>query len=107
MVVYLRLNGITPPASRIVRGDAGQGVVEAAGVEPASGKDQRETSTCVASSEALSPTVPRRSRRTVGQPSRFRLKASGEHSGYPAVRRPPGPPREKGSGGRAALSSQR
>ena len=70
--------------------------MEAAGVEPASGRDQRGPSTCVASSEALSPIVPRRSRRTVGQPGRFRLPVSGGPSGYPAVRRPAGPPREKG-----------
>src|SRR5437899_8338613 len=72
-------------------------MVEAAGVEPASGRDQRGTSTCVASSEALSPAVPRRSRQTVGQPVEFRLRDPGQGpSGYPAVRRPAGPPREKG-----------
>src|SRR6266478_3709875 len=48
-------------------------MVEAAGVEPASGKDQRGTSTCISPS-GLGP-FP---------------------SGYPAVRRPAGPPREKG-----------
>jgi len=53
-------------------------LVEAAGVEPASGRDQRGTSTCVASSEALSPAVPRRSRQTVGQPVEFRLRDPGQ-----------------------------
>jgi len=66
-------------------------MVEAAGVEPASESDPPEASTCLASSEVLSPPSPGRSRRLGGQPSSSRLpseRGRGRPAGYSASSRP-------------------
>ena len=70
-------------------------VVEAAGVEPASETDQLRTSTCVAPSVDLAGRPPMGQVWASGQPVEFRLPVPGGPSGYPAVRRPAGSPREK------------
>jgi hypothetical protein len=52
-------------------------MVEAAGVEPASGTDQRGTSPCAAPSRVLSPAAPRRGWKAASQPVVFRLRVPG------------------------------